>query len=135
MRSRYALVGAATVLLVGLVAVAAGVWLRRPGPTFAGASTPGSPASVTTPTVTPSVACSAWGCVQDARFASAVAYLKKVTNGHVGIEVKDRQTGAVWLAGEPSYRIWVGSTPKLAFAVGLRERSRDGALTLDAAAD
>ncbi len=49
--------------------------------------------------------------------------------------MKDRVTGAVWTAGEPDYRIWAGSTPKLAFAVALREESRSGQITLDAKAN
>jgi hypothetical protein len=134
MRNRHALIAAATVLVVGLIVVAAGVWFRPSGSAPAGAATPGPSVSATTLRASPSATCSTWGCVQDARFAAAAAYIKKITNGHVGIEVKDRLTGAVWLGGEPTYRIWAGSTPKLAFAVALRERSRDRVITLDAAA-
>jgi hypothetical protein len=57
------------------------------------------------------------------------------TTGHVGIVVRDRVTGATWHAGEPDYRIWAGSTPKLAFAVALREEARAGQITIDATAD
>ncbi len=57
------------------------------------------------------------------------------TSGHVGIVVRDRVTGATWTAGEPDYRIWAGSTPKLAFAVALREEARAGQITIDATAD
>jgi hypothetical protein len=77
----------------------------------------------------PTPSCSAWGCAQDARFAAATAFLGKQV-GHVGIVVRDRVTGAIWRAGEPEFRVWGGSTPKLAFTVWLREQAAAGKLRL-----
>lgn len=143
MRSRYALVAAATILVVGLIVVAVGVW-DRSQPSSNAAATPSnsSPTGTASPigpaTGAPSggpKSCSAWGCPQDARFTAARSLIGTVTNGHVGIEVKDRVTGAVWVAGEPDFRIWAGSTPKLAFAVALREEARAGQIVLDATAN
>jgi hypothetical protein len=134
-RRRPALIVAATALVVGLVVVAAGIWLRPGSSSSSAAGEPSSPsttaATSSSPTPKP---CSVWGCTQDARFAATVAYLKTIKNGHVGIEVKDRVTGAVWLGGEPTYRIWAGSTPKLALSVALLEEDRNGAIQLDTTA-
>lgn len=55
--------------------------------------------------------------------------------GHIGIVIRDRTTGAVWQGGEPDFRIWAGSTPKLALAVALREQARAGQIKLDATAE
>jgi hypothetical protein len=118
-----------------VVVVGAGLLLNRPSATtatFAGGTD--SPSAAGTPTPSPTPSCSVWGCVQDSRFAATVAYLKKITNGHVGIEVKDRVTGAVWLGGEPDFHVWAGSTPKLALAVALLEEDRAGQIHLDARA-
>jgi hypothetical protein len=77
--------------------------------------------------------CGAWDCEQQDRFSRAIEYLRDVP-GYVGIVVRDRQTGAVWKAGEPDRRIWAGSTPKLALALALRELERAGTVTLDTTA-
>jgi hypothetical protein len=77
--------------------------------------------------------CGAWDCGQQDRFNLASEYLRSVP-GYVGIVVRDRQTGAVWEAGDPARRIWAGSTPKLALAIALLELQRAGTLALDATA-
>lgn len=74
-------------------------------------------------------ACAPWGCVQEARFQAATTFVAQ-QRGHLNIVVKDRLTGAVWQAGEGDLRSWAGSTPKLAFAVLLREESRAGRVRL-----
>jgi hypothetical protein len=74
--------------------------------------------------------CAPWGCEQQARFDAAIAFLAK-QKGTVGIVVKDRETGAVWRAGDPDVRTWAGSTPKLALAVALKEQARAGQTILD----
>jgi hypothetical protein len=134
MRSRVVLIAGLMVLIVGLVVVGAGVFLRHASTTATFAGGTESPDSTGTPTPSPTPSCSAWGCVQDARFAATSAYLKNITNGHVGIEVKDRVTGAVWLGGEPDFHVWAGSTPKLALSVALLEEDRAGQVHLDATA-
>ncbi len=93
------------------------------GPSMAEGSSPLTTAS-----------CDGWACDQVAQFSSALAMISHTT-GHVGVVVRDRVTGAVWRAGEPDYRIWAGSTPKLAFAVALREQARAGQITLDDVAE
>jgi hypothetical protein len=136
-RSRSALIAAASALVLGLAVVAVGVWLRPGSGSPSAAGEPSQPygSSTTTASSTPTPKpCSAWGCEQDARFAATTTYLKTIKNGHVGIEVKDRVTGLVWLAGEPSYRIWAGSTPKLALSVALLEENRAGTVQLDSTA-
>lgn len=79
-------------------------------------------------------ACGGWDCAQQQRFAAA-SHLIEQTTGHVGVVVRDRVSGAVWEGGEPAYRIWAGSTPKLALAVALREEANAGQITLDATAE
>jgi hypothetical protein len=101
------------------------------GPASTGAPI-GSAAATPTPVA---AACAAgWDCAQQQRFAAASQLIAKAT-GHVGIVVRDRVTGAVWAGGESGYRIWAGSTPKLAFAVALREEARAGQITLDPTAE
>jgi hypothetical protein len=75
-----------------------------------------------------------WGCTQQARFDLASTMIAG-QSGEIGIVVRDRVTGAVWRAGEPDLPLWAGSTPKLAFAVSLKEEEAAGRLTLDAARD
>lgn len=82
------------------------------------------------PTPTPTACPPPWDCAQQKRFAAATALIGTRT-GHIGLVVRDRTTGAVWRTGEPDYRIWAGSTPKLALAVALREQGRAGEVTLD----
>jgi hypothetical protein len=123
---------AVTALVVGLAVVGAGFWVGRTRPPQGAGQSPSSaPADATSGPSAPG--CGAWGCEQQARFSAAEAMLRSVP-GHVGIVVRDRQTGAQWTAGEPDYRIWAGSTPKLAFTVALLEQDRAGELTLDAKA-
>jgi hypothetical protein len=88
-------------------------------------------AGVAVPSVAATPACSPWGCEQDARFQAAIAFIA-AQPGHLGIEVKDRVTGEVWRAGEPEFRIWAGSTPKLALTVWLREQAAAGKVRLSA---
>jgi hypothetical protein len=85
--------------------------------------------SVANAAAAPSPSCSAWGCEQDARFAAATAFVA-AQKGHLGIVVKDRVSGAVWQTGEPAFRIWGGSTPKLAFTVALKEQAAAGRVKL-----
>jgi len=80
--------------------------------------------------VTPAACPPPWSCEQQQRFAAATAFIAQHT-GHIGIVVRDRTTNAVWKTGEPDFKIWAGSTPKLALAVALREQNRAGELTLD----
>ncbi|HEX5995288.1 MAG TPA: hypothetical protein VFY84_09130 [Jiangellales bacterium] len=77
---------------------------------------------------TPDV-CAPWGCEQQARFDAASAFLASQP-GTVAILVSDRQTGAVWRAGDQELRTWAGSTPKLALTVYLLEQARAGQLEL-----
>jgi hypothetical protein len=73
--------------------------------------------------------CAPWECEQVDRFTQASAFMGG-QKGMLGIMVADRQTGAVWLGGEPALRTWAGSTPKLALAVYLLEEQGAGRLTL-----
>src|SRR5436190_553236 len=61
-----------------------------------------------------------WDCAQQQRFVSAAAFIATVRGG-VGIVVRDRVTGAQWTAGAAQTAVWASSTPKLAFALALRE--------------
>ena len=54
--------------------------------------------------------------------------------GQLGVTVLDRRTGAVWEAGTAGHLMWASSTPKLALATSLLERSRAGEIALDATA-
>ncbi len=122
--SRLALLAAAAgVVAVGIVVLVAGFVTRSPV-----VSSWAAPSSAS-----PSASCGPWGCAQQQRFAAASAYLAKQP-GYLAIVVRDRKTGAVWRAGPVDHLTWAGSTPKLALAVALLERSRVGQLTLDATA-
>jgi hypothetical protein len=92
-----------------------------------GACSSGSPGAE--PNVTATGPCAPWGCDQVARFEQASAFIA-TQRGAISLVVTDRQTGAVWRAGEPQLRTWAGSTPKLALAVYLMEEARAGTLTL-----
>jgi hypothetical protein len=74
--------------------------------------------------------CLPWGCDQQRRLDAALALVNQQQTGTVSIVVTDRQTGAVWQAGDPNLRTWAGSTPKLALTVSLVERARAGELVL-----
>jgi hypothetical protein len=67
------------------------------------------------------------------RFQAAAELVKKA-NGHLGIIVRDRRTGAEWRAGEVDRPAWAESTVKLAMAANLLERGRSGEIKLDTAA-
>src|SRR5690349_21399022 len=94
-------------------------------------SDPSVPAANAVQSAPATQACSPWGCEQDARFQAAAAFIA-AQSGHLGFEVRDRVTGEVWRAGEPEFRIWAGSTPKLALTVWLREQAAAGKLHLSA---
>jgi hypothetical protein len=67
------------------------------------------------------------------RYAAA-AQLLRGKPGHLGIVVRDRQTGTVWRAGQTGHPTWTASTIKLAMATGLLERARSGEIALDSTA-
>lgn len=139
MRPRTAIITGVALLVVGPASLVAGL-LRLTGPAEGPADTTaastGPADSAATPTTeTPAAACGgAWDCAQQERFAAAAALLAS-RSGHIGVVVRDRVTGAEWRAGEPDFRIWSGSTPKLALAMALREQARAGQITLDATAN
>ena len=121
------------ILVVGLAIVGVGLFHRSApvaGPGPGGSAPPGPSASGTTT----AGATAGWDAAQQQRFAAASALIA-TKSGHVGIVVRDRQTGLVWRGGEAEFPIWAGSTPKLAFAVALREEARAGEITLDATAN
>ncbi len=70
--------------------------------------------------------CAPWGCDQQRRLDAALAMVDPPGGAALSIVVTDRQTGAVWRAGDPDLRTWAGSTPKLALTVYLLERARAG---------
>jgi Beta-lactamase enzyme family len=148
--SRRPLLVALLVVLV-LAGAAVAVALTRgggpdPTPAAAGSSTPAvsgnlagsartgaapSPTPSPTPSLTPD--CGSWGCPLQQRLAAAVR-LVPTEPGQLGVTVLDRRTGAVWEAGTASHLMWASSTPKLALATSLLERSRAGEIELDATA-
>jgi hypothetical protein len=140
-RSRIAIGLAVAVLVIGAAVIGVGL-LNRTGPDPAAGPGPTDPSGTTGTTGTPSgspapstgAVPAAWDAAQLRRFAAASALIA-TRSGHVGIVVRDRTTGLVWRGGEADYRIWAGSTPKLAFAVALREEARAGQITLDATAN
>jgi hypothetical protein len=67
------------------------------------------------------------------RFQAATELAKKA-NGHLGVIVRDRRTGAEWRAGEVDRPSWAASTIKLAMAANLLERGRTGEIKLDTSA-
>ncbi|WP_432980123.1 hypothetical protein [Dactylosporangium sp. CA-233914] len=71
------------------------------------------------------------GAVKD-RGAQALAFVQQQP-GTLGIIVRDRQTGAVWRAGDTKAKTWTASTIKLAIATDLLERSQAKQVTLDSA--
>lgn len=136
----------AAVVAVVLAGVAAAAFAgsrgdRRPGtapgtaagPVTASGTAPGgtgSSAPIPAPHATGAAACSPWGCDQQRRLAAAAALARRGP-GRLGVTVLDRRTGAVWTAGSAEHRLWASSTPKLALATSLLERSRAGELSLD----
>jgi|GEM_PF-473111 hypothetical protein len=154
--SRRPLLVALLVVLVLAGAAGAVALTRRGGPGPApGAAGPSAPAvagnlagsartgAAPTPTSTPSTSpsrtpsptpdCGSWGCPFQQRLAAA-ARLVRTEPGQLGVTVLDRRTGAVWEAGTAGHLMWASSTPKLALATSLLERSRAGEITLDATA-
>lgn len=91
------------------------------------AQAPESP-QTTAPSAGPSKSTSSNGSKE----ASAAAFVQQQP-GTFGIVVRDRQTGAVWKAGNTTATTWTASTIKLAIAADLLERHRQGGLTLDGA--
>jgi hypothetical protein len=85
------------------------------------------------PKPTPAPDCGTWGCPLK-RGLDAAARLAGSGPGRLGVTVLDRRTGAVWEAGTAGHLMWASSTPKLALATSLLERSRAGEITLDATA-
>jgi predicted small lipoprotein YifL len=63
--------------------------------------------------------------------ARAAAFVQQQP-GTFGIVVRDRQTGAVWKAGNTTATTWTASTIKLAIATDLLERHRQQSIPLDA---
>lgn len=63
------------------------------------------------------------------RFAQVARYLQD-RPGIVGVEVHDRQTGAVWSSADANMYIWTASSIKLAIAVNLMQRNRTGEISL-----
>jgi hypothetical protein len=112
-----------------MVATVAGCGSTPEPPAPVSAPTP-SASATPAPSATPASCPPPWSCEQQQRFAAATAFIAQHT-GHIGIVVRDRTTNAVWKTGEPDFKIWAGSTPKLALAVALREQNRAGELTLD----
>jgi beta-lactamase class A len=107
-----------------------------PAPAVAGnlagsARTSAAPGRTATPSPTPD--CGGWGCPLQRRLAAA-ATLVRTEPGRLGVTVLDRRTGAVWEAGTAGHLMWASSTPKLALATSLLERSRAGEIALDATA-
>jgi hypothetical protein len=129
-RSRVAIGLAVAVLVVGAAIVGLGLF-DRPH-TSAGPEPASSTSTGTSAAAAPSGP--AWDAAQLQRFGAASALIA-TKSGHVGMVVRDRTTGLVWRGGEADFKIWAGSTPKLAFAVALREEARAGEITLDATAN
>jgi hypothetical protein len=128
--NRTGLLVAIAALAIGLIVVGIGIRLTG-GRATPGAATSASHSTVSgSPTPSGPAGCGDWDCPQAARFTAAQSMLASV-QGHIGIVVRDRVTGAVWQAGEPEFRIWAGSTPKLAFTVALLEEDRAGQIHLD----
>jgi hypothetical protein len=122
--------GEAAASLAGNLAGAAGrsAAPTRPSPTPSRTLRPTS-----TPTPTPTPDCGSWGCPLQQGLAAA-ARLVRTEPGRLGVTVLDRRSGAVWEAGTAGHLMWASSTPKLALATSLLERSRAGEISLDATA-
>src|SRR5262245_12335272 len=87
----------------------------------------------TTPSATPSPDCGSWGGPLQRGLATAPR-LVRTEPGQLGVTVLDRRPGAVWEAGTAGHLMCASSTPKLALATSLLERSRAGEIVLDATA-
>ncbi len=82
------------------------------------------------PSLTPSPGAGPGKSQNASREARAAAFVQQQP-GTFGIVVRDRQTGAVWKAGNTTATTWTASTIKLAIAADLLERHRQGAIALD----
>ncbi len=85
---------------------------------------------VVQPSVTPTVTdaalpCDGWDCAIQSKMAATAALIKKKP-GHLGIVVRDRETGLEWQAGSATRPVWTASTIKLAIAADLLVRGRAG---------
>jgi hypothetical protein len=120
--------GALVALVVAVVAVVVGVIVMV---VVVGARSSSPPPPSSDPSSRASDPSPAWSADQLQRFNAAAALIAS-KQGHIGIVVEDRQTGLVWRGGEPNTLIWAGSTPKLAFALALREWARSRGTALDA---
>ena len=120
--------GAVAALVVAVVAIVVGVVVVVVG---SHSSTPPARASAPSTSASAGDTAVAWGADQLRRFDAATALIAS-KKGHIGIVVEDRQTGLIWRGGEPNTLIWAGSTPKLAFALALREWARSRGTALDA---
>jgi beta-lactamase family protein len=114
------LAAAIVTMLVGVSALAEGLNLATNG---------GSAGAAAPPTTKPTASCPPWGCEWGARFAAATTFVTGKP-GHIGIVVRDRQTNAIWQAGEPDHPVWTASTIKLGIATSLLERARSGEVKL-----
>lgn len=72
-----------------------------------------------------------WDCAWQTRFAAVTGVVNKKP-GQLGVEIRDRKTGAVWRVGATDHRYWTGSTIKLAMITSVLERARSGEVTLTA---
>ncbi|MFK3982704.1 hypothetical protein ACI2K4_20295 [Micromonospora sp. NPDC050397] len=70
-----------------------------------------------------------WDCAWQGRFTAVSALVDKKP-GQLGVEVRDRRTGAVFRIGATDHRYWTGSTIKLAMITTVLERARSGQVTL-----
>jgi hypothetical protein len=103
-------------------------------PSATTATTATTASSVTSTSAGPaSPACAAPGqdfdCDLRRRIAAAQDYVSK-RPGTTGIVVRDRRTGAVWRNDAADTPVWTASTIKLAMAVNLLLRDRDGSISL-----
>ncbi|WP_147457028.1 serine hydrolase [Micromonospora pisi] len=104
----------------GSAAGTTGVPSPAPGPGGASAS-PSGPAGCRP--------VNGWDCTWQKRFAT-VSELVGKKPGSLGVELRDRRTGAVWRVGATTHLYWTGSTIKLAMVTSVLERARAGEVTL-----
>ncbi|MEV6525079.1 hypothetical protein AB0M43_24295 [Longispora sp. NPDC051575] len=94
--------------------------------------TPSLPAPAPAPTTPACAAPQGWDCSWGPKFAQVSARVA-ASPGQLGVEVRDRQTGAVWKAGAADKTTWTGSTIKLAMVASVFEKARAGKVTLTTA--
>lgn len=111
------LVIAVVIVLAGVTVLIVGA-LSRSSPSSSASPDTSGPTASAGGSVGPTPV--AWSADQLRRFDAAAALIA-AKKGHVGIVVVDRRTGLVWHGGEPATLIWASSTPKLAFALALRQ--------------